>query len=82
MNVWCSELQRTHQTAAGISATERHIRPELNELSSGDFDDLTYDEFESAHPKEFQDRIKNKLTFRHAVHHCEAMKNFAVHSTT
>ena len=64
IKIWCSELQRTHQTAAGILAADRRICPELNELSSGLFDDLTYNEFESQHPEEFLDRSKNKLTFR------------------
>ena len=64
IKIWCSELRRTHQTAAGIVAADRRICPELNELSSGLFDDLTYDEFESQHPEEFLDRSKNKLTFR------------------
>ena len=41
IKIWCSELQRTHQTAAGILAADRRICPELNELSSGLFDDLT-----------------------------------------
>ncbi len=62
--VWTSELLRTHQTSAFISApkTSHH---ELNELDSGDFDDLTYAEFEAAHPAVFRQRELNKLTFRY-----------------
>ena len=60
--VWTSELQRTHQTAEHINAPKQAF-PELNELDSGCFDDLTYKEFEDKYPAKFKEREANKLTF-------------------
>ncbi len=65
IQLWTSELVRTHQTAEHICATSRTIHPELNELDSGDYDDLTYEDFERLHPEEFAAREADKLCFRY-----------------
>ncbi len=57
-----SELKRTHQTAAGLNQPPR-VCPQLNELDSGLFDDLTYAEFASRHPAEYADRQARKLDY-------------------
>ena len=38
---------------------------ELNELDSGFYDELSYEEFEKMYPEEFRDREQNKLTYRY-----------------
>lgn len=37
----------------------------LNELGGGKFEGLTYDEIQKKYPKEFQARLRNKLTYRY-----------------
>ena len=62
--IWISELKRTHQTAAYVRAPKTPL-PELNELESGEYDDLTYEEFEQKFPEKFRERELNKLCFRY-----------------
>ena len=62
--MWISELDRTHQTSAEITA-KKEVLPELNEIGSGIFDHLTYEELEKFHPVEFTNREANKLTYRY-----------------
>ncbi len=57
-------MQRTHQTVEFIDAPKTSWR-QLNEIDSGDYDDLTYEEFEAEHPEHFAERERNKLTFRY-----------------
>ena len=57
-------MTRTHQTAEHIDAPKLSFAA-MNELDSGKFDDLTYEEFESRHPQEFRLREVNKLTYRY-----------------
>eukprot|EP00095_Tigriopus_kingsejongensis_P007784 maker-scaffold370_size193435-snap-gene-0.38 protein:Tk07784 transcript:maker-scaffold370_size193435-snap-gene-0.38-mRNA-1 annotation:"6-phosphofructo-2-kinase fructose- -bisphosphatase-like" len=65
--VWTSELLRTHQTSAHIKdiSQKRIVKSELNEIMSGVFDDLTYEEFQIESPNEYKEREMNKLTYRY-----------------
>ncbi|TRY75385.1 hypothetical protein TCAL_06342 [Tigriopus californicus] len=65
--VWTSELSRTLETSAHIKDIEkkRIMKPELNEIMSGIFDDLSYEEFKDQSPIEYKERELNKLTYRY-----------------
>ncbi|TRY80547.1 hypothetical protein TCAL_04798 [Tigriopus californicus] len=65
--VWTSQLIRTLQTSAYIQdiETKRIQKPELNEILSGIFDHLTYEEFKAQNPKEYRQRELNKLTYQY-----------------
>ena len=62
--VWTSELVRTHQTTQYIRA-QKIAQPQLNEIDSGDFDGMTYEDVAEQHPIEFADRDKDKLRYRY-----------------
>jgi len=47
--VWTSELVRTHQTTQYIRA-QKIAQPQLNEIDSGDFDGMTYEDVAEQHP--------------------------------
>lgn len=65
--VWTSQLIRTLQTSAHIQDIEkkRIQKPELNEILSGIFDHLTYEEFKAQSPVEYKQRELNKLTYQY-----------------
>jgi len=63
--VWTSGLKRTLETAEFVNAAERHQFPYLNEIDSGKLDGLSYEEFATQYPDEFQERENDKLTFRY-----------------
>lgn len=64
LQVWHSELVRTEQTAAPISAT-KVVKPEMNEINSGMHDGMTYEEIAEQFPKEFAKRDQDKLRYRY-----------------
>lgn len=65
--VWTSMLLRAVETGNAFNDLEYNVKAMrmLNELGGGKFDGLTYDEIQRKHPKEFDSRIKNKLTYRY-----------------
>jgi alpha-ribazole phosphatase len=48
--IYCSDLQRTTETAKIICKSEFHSDPRLREVHFGDWEGLTYDEIKSKHP--------------------------------
>lgn len=65
--VWTSMLCRAIETGKYFddhlySLKEMRM---LNELGGGKFEGMTYEEIQNKHPKEFQARIRNKLTYRY-----------------
>ena len=64
LQVWISELQRTHQTVESIKGPKTVV-PQLNEILSGDFDGMTYEEIADSYPIEFAERDQDKLRYRY-----------------
>jgi len=64
--VWTSELVRTHQTSQHIQAP-KVVKKQLNEIESGDFDGMTYEEVAEQHPIEFAERDRDKLRYRYPL---------------
>lgn len=62
---WTSELIRTHQTTQHLDSSLRTVKPQLNEIGSGDFDGMTYEDIAETHPVEFADRDNDKLRYRY-----------------
>lgn len=65
--VWTSMLLRAIETGNYFNDQEYNVKAMrmLNELGGGKYDGMTYDEIRRKHPKEFESRIKNKLTYRY-----------------
>lgn len=65
--VWTSMLIRAVETGSYFDELAYHIKAMrmLNELGGGKYEGMTYDEIKNKHPKEFESRIKNKLTYRY-----------------
>lgn len=65
--VWTSMLLRAVETGEYFNDQHYHVKAMrmLNELGGGKFDGMTYDEIQTKYPKEFDSRIKNKLTYRY-----------------
>lgn len=65
--VWTSMLIRAVETGSYFDELAYHIKAMrmLNELGGGKFEGMTYDEIKNNYPKEFEGRIKNKLTYRY-----------------
>jgi 6-phosphofructo-2-kinase len=67
MIVWTSTLQRTIEVGEQFDVEEAnvsHLRF-LNEIYSGSFEGLQYQEIQEKYPSEFEDRQANKLTYRY-----------------
>jgi len=64
LQIWHSELVRTKQTAANITAPKNAI-PQLNEINSGLHDEMTYEEIAYQYPKDFAERDQDKLRYRY-----------------
>uniref|UniRef100_A0A0K2T5R2 6phosphofructo2kinase/fructose-2, 6-bisphosphatase short form-like [Tribolium castaneum] n=1 Tax=Lepeophtheirus salmonis TaxID=72036 RepID=A0A0K2T5R2_LEPSM len=64
LQIWTSELIRTQQTARFVKGAMTKLS-DLNEISSGDHDSMTYEEIEKYFPTEYAARDKNKLTYRY-----------------
>ncbi|KAI8852675.1 6-phosphofructo-2-kinase-domain-containing protein [Chytridium lagenaria] len=65
--IWTSTLERTVQSVEGLSPDDyeiKHMR-NLNEISAGQCENLTYDEIESQYPQVWAERQANKLLFRY-----------------
>ena len=63
---WTSELVRTHQTTQHFDPSLRTVKSQLNEIRSGDFDGMTYEDIAESHPVEFADRDNDKLRYKYA----------------
>ncbi|QFZ29760.1 putative 6-phosphofructo-2-kinase [Clavispora lusitaniae] len=65
--VWTSMLLRAVETGNYFNEQEYNIKAMrmLNELGGGKFEGMTYDEIRRKHPKEFESRLRNKLTYRY-----------------
>ncbi|KAL3901066.1 MAG: hypothetical protein SGCHY_000885 [Lobulomycetales sp.] len=57
---------RTLETVESFGAGMFHITPirQLNEIYSGSYENMTYDEFQEQYPEEFERRSRNKLLYR------------------
>jgi len=62
---WTSELVRTHQTTQHFDPSLRTVKSQLNEIRSGDFDGMTYEDIAESHPVEFADRDNDKLRYKY-----------------
>ncbi|KAJ3216144.1 hypothetical protein HDU67_009871 [Dinochytrium kinnereticum] len=65
--IWTSTLERTVQSVEGFSPEDyeiKHMR-NLNEISAGTCENLTYEEIESHYPQAWAERQANKLLFRY-----------------
>ncbi|KAL6449643.1 PFK26 6-phosphofructo-2-kinase 1 [Candida maltosa Xu316] len=65
--VWTSMLTRAVETGQFFNDQLYSIKElrMLNELGGGKYEGLTYEEIQSRHPKEFEARLKNKLSYRY-----------------
>lgn len=65
--VWTSLLLRAIETGNAFNDQEYNVKAMrmLNELGGGKFDGMTYEEIRTKHPKEFESRIQNKLSYRY-----------------
>ncbi|PNY27666.1 6-phosphofructo-2-kinase [Tolypocladium capitatum] len=64
--VWTSMLQRSVETAEYFDADDDYDVKNwemLNELNSGQFESMTYDEIASKYPEEFHKRSRDKLNY-------------------
>jgi 6-phosphofructo-2-kinase/fructose-2,6-biphosphatase len=59
-----SRLQRTQQTAQHIQA-QMEVRHEIDEINSGEHDNLTYEDIATTFPVEFALRDRDKLNYRY-----------------
>ena len=77
MKVWCSTLKRCTETAKAFNDIEPNIHNgackkfnvykwrALCEIEAGICDSMTYKQIEEKYPNEFEERRKNKLTYRY-----------------
>lgn len=65
--VWTSMLVRSIESGNAFNDHDYNIKAMrmLNELGGGKFEGMTYDEIRRRHPKEYESRIKNKLSYRY-----------------
>lgn len=65
--VWTSMLLRATETGSYFNDLLYHVKAMrmLNELGGGKFDGMTYNEIQRQAPREFELRLKNKLTYRY-----------------
>lgn len=65
--VWTSMLTRAIETGEYFDDQVYSIKEMrmLNELGGGKFEGLTYEEIQTKHPKEYDARVQNKLTYRY-----------------
>ena len=64
ISVLTSELIRTINTAKHIKYNKIQYK-ELNEINAGIYEELTYDNFKSNYPDEFDKRQKDKLNYKY-----------------
>lgn len=66
--VYTSSLKRTIQTAEPFANMGKHkVCKYLDELNVGAYDGLSYEDIKARHPKEFEDREKDKLNYRYPM---------------
>lgn len=65
--VWTSMLIRAVETGQYFDESMYSLKEMrmLNELGGGKYEGLTYDEIQKKHPREFEARLRNKLTYRY-----------------
>lgn len=65
--VWTSMLHRSIETGQYFNEHLYSVKEMrmLNELGGGKCEGLTYDEIQKKYPKEFESRLRNKLTYRY-----------------
>lgn len=65
--VWTSMLMRAVETGRYFDDSTYSVKEMrmLNELGGGKFDGMTYDEIQLRYPREFDSRLRNKLTYRY-----------------
>ena len=64
--IYCSTLKRSIETAEYLSFLGNNISIKaLDELNVGIFDGMTYEEIKNKNPKEFDERLKDKLRYRY-----------------
>ncbi|RLV94591.1 6-phosphofructo-2-kinase 1 [Spathaspora sp. JA1] len=65
--VWTSMLIRAIETGQYFNEQLYSVKQlrMLNELGGGKFEGMTYDEIQHKNPKEFEARLKNKLSYRY-----------------
>lgn len=65
--VWTLMLLRSIETAQYFDESKFSIKEMrmLNELGGGKFEGMTYNEIQKQYPKEFDARLKNKLSYRY-----------------
>lgn len=65
--VWTSMLIRSIETGQYFNDQLYSVKQMrmLNELGGGKYEGMTYDEIQQQHPKEFEARIRDKLTYRY-----------------
>ncbi|ODV76898.1 6PF2K-domain-containing protein [Suhomyces tanzawaensis NRRL Y-17324] len=65
--VWTSMLYRAVETGRYFDEQLYSIKEMrmLNELGGGKFEGLTYDEIQRKYPREFESRLRNKLSYRY-----------------
>ncbi|KAJ3195524.1 hypothetical protein HK101_011888 [Irineochytrium annulatum] len=67
LSVWTSTLERTLQSVEGFIGEGYEMKhfKNLNEISAGNYEDMTYEEIERDHPIVWAERASNKLLFRY-----------------
>jgi Histidine phosphatase superfamily (branch 1) len=66
MSVWTSTLKRTFQTAALFPSPKLRWKL-LDEIQTGQYDGMTYEQIEEQHPEEFAARKRDKLCYRYRL---------------
>jgi len=62
---YCSTKKRTIETLASDNFSSYTVCPELDEIDAGLCEHLTYDEMKREFPKEFANRLADKLNYRY-----------------
>jgi len=65
LSVWTSTLERSIQTAQGVSCLQRVQWKSLEEIHTGVCDGMTYDEVKQQMPAEYEARSRDKLRYRY-----------------
>ncbi|XP_067934345.1 6-phosphofructo-2-kinase/fructose-2,6-bisphosphatase-like isoform X2 [Watersipora subatra] len=65
LTVWTSELRRTKQTAEFLQDVPKVHWKALNEINAGVCEEMTYEEIQKEHPREFALRDDDKYHYRY-----------------
>ena len=66
-HLFSSTLKRTKLTSELLNKNKYHAIKELDEISTGIFDDYTYKEIEDKYPEEFKKRQEDKFYYRYPM---------------